>query len=213
MKVFAHYFKSKETGNDYRWRTLLEFGSSWNIIGSVVMKNPGSAAPLKEVEDYDTINHLQSFDAENTWYAFSADTTMRMIERLFSTYYQSSLDGIVQVFNLMNVRDSNLERARIKHQQAVLPFSFSKTTDEDIKHLVAPVYLGWANLGQEPDFREDAERIFRVVRAEKNANYLHEKFEDNLFYHPYYLMGQGKIRPKSQFLLHAFCQNTTSPKF
>ena len=211
MKVFAHYFKSKETGNDYRWRTLLQLGSSWNVLGSVVMKNPGSAAPLKVVDDCDTITHLQSFDAENTWYAFSADTTMRMIELLFSAYYQSSLDGIVQVFNLMNVHDPNLERARIKHQQAVLPFS--KTTDEDIKHLVAPVYLGWANLGQEPDFREDAERIFRVVRAEKNANYLHEKFEDNLFYHPYYLMGQGKNRPKSLFLLHAFCQNITSPKF
>ena len=113
MKVFAHYFKSKETGNDYRWRTLLQFGSSWNIIGSVVMKNPGSAAPLKVVEDCDIINHLQSFDAENTWYAFSADTTKRMIELLFSTYYQSSLDGIVQVFNLLNVRDPNLELALV----------------------------------------------------------------------------------------------------
>ena len=211
MKVFAHHFKSEETGNDYRWRTLLQFGSSWNIIGSVVMKNPGSAAPLKVVEDGNTINHLQSFDVDNTWYAFSADTTIRMIEQLFTAYYQSSLDGIVQVFNLMNVRDPNLERARIKHQQAVLPFS--KTTDEDIRQLVAPVYLGWANLGQVPDFMEDAERIFHVVKEEKDGNYLHEMFEDNLFYHPYYLMGQGKNRPKSQFLLNAFCQNTTSPKY
>ena len=211
MKVFAHYFKSEETGNVYRWRTLLQFGSSWNVIGSVVMKNPGSAAPLKVVEDCDSISHLQSFDTENAWYAFSADTTMRMIEQLFSAYYQSTLDGIVQVFNLMNVRDPNLEQARIKHQQAVLPFS--KTTDEDIRQLVAPVYLGWANLGQEPDFREDAERIFHIVKVEQNGNYLHEKFEDNLFYHPYYLMGQGKNRPKSQFLLHAFCQNTISPKY
>ena len=211
MKVFAHYFKSDETGNDYRWRTLLQFGSSWNVIGSVVMKNPGSAAPLKTVEDYDTISHLQSFDAENTWYAFSADTTMRMIEQMFSAYYQFPLDGIVQVFNLMNVRDPNLERARIKHQQAILPFS--KTIDEDVRQLVAPIYLGWGNLGQEPDFKEDAERIFQVVKVEENGNYLHKKFEDNLFYHPYYLMGQGKNRPKSQFLLHAFCQNTTSPKY
>ena len=75
---------------------------------------------------------------------------------------------------------------------------FSKTTDEDIKQLVAPVYLGWADLGQDPDFREDAERIFHVVKTEKNGKYLYEKFEDNLFYHPYYLMGQGKNQPKSQ---------------
>ena len=43
MKVFAHYYDSDETGNNYRWRTLLQFGASWDIIGSVVMKNPGSA--------------------------------------------------------------------------------------------------------------------------------------------------------------------------
>ena len=46
MKVFAHYHKSETTGKDYRWRTLLQFGTSWDIIGSVVMKNPGSAATL-----------------------------------------------------------------------------------------------------------------------------------------------------------------------
>ncbi len=211
MKVFAHYFKSRETNNDYRWRTLLQFGSSWDVIGSVVMKNPGSAAPLNVIEDRNAIDHLLAFYAGNAWYSFSADTTMRMIEQLFSAYYQSPLDGIVQVFNLMNVRDPNLERARIKHQQAILPFS--KTTDEDIKQLVAPVYLGWADLGQDPDFREDAERIFHVVKTEKNGKYLYEKFEDNLFYHPYYLMGQGKNQPKSQFLLHAFIQNTISPKY
>ena len=50
-------------------------------------------------------------------------------------------------------------------------------------------------------------------KEEKDGNYLHEMFEDNLFYHPYYLMGQGKNCPKSQFLLNAFCQNTTSPKY
>ena len=45
MKVFAHCYDSDETGNNYRWRTLLQFGTSWDILGSVVMKNPGSAEP------------------------------------------------------------------------------------------------------------------------------------------------------------------------
>lgn len=50
-------------------------------------------------------------------------------------------------------------------------------------------------------------------KEEKDGNYLHEMFGDNLFYHPYHLMGQGKNHPKSQFLLNTFCQNTTSPKY
>lgn len=36
MKVFAHYIKDDTTGNEYRWRTLLQIGNSWNIIGSIV---------------------------------------------------------------------------------------------------------------------------------------------------------------------------------
>ena len=54
MKVFAHYYDSDETGNNYRWRTLLHFGTSWDIIGSVVMKNPGSAEPHNYVHESTT---------------------------------------------------------------------------------------------------------------------------------------------------------------
>ena len=48
MKVYAHYKGKEKTGdgNSYRWRTLLQFGDSWECIGSVFMKNPGSAKPL-----------------------------------------------------------------------------------------------------------------------------------------------------------------------
>lgn len=44
MKVFAHYMGNEkdwnlsEDGFQYRWRTLLKFGDSWNVIGSVIMK-------------------------------------------------------------------------------------------------------------------------------------------------------------------------------
>ena len=39
MKVFAHYMGNEkdwnlsEDGFQYRWRTLLKFGDSWNVIG------------------------------------------------------------------------------------------------------------------------------------------------------------------------------------
>jgi hypothetical protein len=46
MKVFAHYLGNDKNWNlskdgfQYRWRTILQFGNSWDVIGSVVMKNP-----------------------------------------------------------------------------------------------------------------------------------------------------------------------------
>ncbi|GIJ93186.1 hypothetical protein CAPN002_04040 [Capnocytophaga stomatis] len=52
MKVYAHFFEEKgEKEVQYRWRTLLQFGDSWEIIGSVVMKNPGSAESKLVVRD------------------------------------------------------------------------------------------------------------------------------------------------------------------
>lgn len=42
MKVYTHFIKIDEN-DGYRWRTLLQFGNSWDCIGSVVMKNPGSS--------------------------------------------------------------------------------------------------------------------------------------------------------------------------
>lgn len=219
MKVFAHYFESPETGNQYRWRTLLQFGTSWEVIGSVVMKNPGSAAPLtpdKPIEDEETLNHLRSFCSDYDWFDFKGDSTMYRIKELFSTYYKINsgnldLNGVIQIFNLMNVRDPKLEEALIKNQKEVQPFS--KTTDKDITQLVAPVYLGWADLGNDPLFREDAERIFSVVYNKLNGKYLHENFKDNIFRHPQYMMGHHKNAPDSKYLLQAFCQNTTSPSY
>ena len=61
MKVFAHYYQSEETGNNYRWRTILQFGTSWDIIGSVVMKNPGSAEPNNSVYEPSTLEQLKRF--------------------------------------------------------------------------------------------------------------------------------------------------------
>lgn len=217
MRIFAHYSESKETGNQYRWRTLLQFGTSWEVIGSVVMKNPGSAAPLtpdKPIEDEETLCHLHPFCSDYDWFEFRGDSTMYRIKELFCAYYETkfgspNLNGVIQIFNLMNVRDPNLEKALIKNKKELLPFS--KTTDKDITQLVAPIYLGWANLGNDPLFLESAEKIFNVVYHEFDGKYLHENFKDNKFRHPQSLMLFHKNTPESKLLLQAFCQNTTTP--
>ena len=39
MKVYTHYNKIANTDMGYRWRTLLQFGNSWDVIGSIVIPN------------------------------------------------------------------------------------------------------------------------------------------------------------------------------
>lgn len=220
MKVYAHYHEEdKSNGNAYRWRTLLQFGDSWSVIGSVVMKNPGSATPIDKdnpISDNNILSHLHEFDKENEWYLFRPDNTMQNIERLFRCYQienggSNALNGIIQIFNLINVRDPNLNNALKKNANA--KYDYANTVDEDIELLVAPVYLGWGSLGFEETFRQNAQKIFDATKNTLNGKYLHPNFLDNKFYHPQYLMGRGKNKPNSQFLLNSFCQNTEHPVY
>ncbi|MBO5824912.1 MAG: hypothetical protein J6Q93_08170, partial [Prevotella sp.] len=93
MKVYAH-FREKD-GVMYRWRTLLQFGNSWQVIGSVVMKNPGSAYPLtpnQPVSDMFILPELQAIDDSEPWYEFKPDITMSCITRLFGVQ-----SGVIQI--------------------------------------------------------------------------------------------------------------------
>ena len=220
MKVYAHYASPKthpEIKNEYRWRTLLQFGTSWEVIGSIVMVNPGSSRPVSKDIDEETLCHLRSFSSECDWFVFSVDNTMQHIENLFRAYYEtqsgnSNLNGVIQIFNLMNIREPNMGRALEKIQEETS--SFSKTVDKDITKLIAPVYLGWGkSMNGHPCFREDQEKLFQVVYNDMNGKYLHANFNENLFYHPRYMMGRGKNRSMSKKLFHAFCQNTENPSY
>ena len=53
---------------------------------------------------------------------------------------------------------------------------------------------------------------FKVYNQNEVVGYLNKRFESNSFYHPQYLMGWGKNKPQSQYLLNAFCQNTQNPE-
>ena len=206
MKVYAHYYKDTKTPEaEYRWRTLLQFGNSWEMAGSVFMKNPGSAAPLRHDLEHDVQERLNAIDATSRWWEFSPDSTMRCIEALFRQYYVrrgDSLTGVVQVFNLMNLRDPNLNEALRRSQSAVC--KYLTTTDSDIRQMCPPVYLGWGNLGGSKQFKDIAVRIFDAVVRDTTHSYLAERFADNPFYHPQYLMLYGKNRPRCQRLLDAF---------
>lgn len=201
MKVYAHF--REEGGRMFRWRTLLQFGDSWQVVGSVVMKNPGSAYPLTPnqcVSDMFILPELQAIDDSEPWYEFKPDITMSCITRLFGVQ-----SGVIQIFNLFNIREADLAQALhlydeaspcVYEQQANPPPSslLLSTTEQDISQLKGPVYLGWGPLGSDGRFRQKAQMIFDAVKD--RMNYLNPDFDSNPFFHPLYLMQYGAKKPE-----------------
>lgn len=222
MKVYTHFKiiesrigeNGKPVENSVRWRTLLQYGESWEIIGSVVMMNPGSSRPLHKVTDQAIIDKLVTFDETNheEWYEFTEDNAMRNVGELFALREQKKsrheLKGIIQIFNLFYIRDANLARAKETVWRIAYPSWFS--TDYDIrcmteyngKPIKAPIYLGFGALAKEPSYSDKA-RLFWEA-AQKRTHYLNPLFEKNKFYYPTYIMVRGKNRLCSQRALAQF---------
>ena len=117
----------------FRWRTLLQFGDSWQVVGSVVMKNPGSAYPLTPnqcVSDMFILPELQTIDDSEPWYEFKPDITMSCITRLFGVQ-----SGVIQIFNLFNIREADLAQALHLYDEAS-PCVFTQQTNPDPSSLI-----------------------------------------------------------------------------
>jgi hypothetical protein len=193
MKVYAEYFE--ESGLLFRKNTLLQFGDSWDLIGSVVLANPGSAEPLTKASEevstlvsefYDGYREGELFNAEN-WYEFSADSTMRSVEKIFNGWYigrNIEPIGVIQLFNTFNIKNQNLQEAVAQiGVDSELLFSYNVHRCFHDK----PTYFGFSNkvLGNDV-LRNVAMNIFNessdMVRKIYNID-----FSKNSFYHPMYI--------------------------
>ena len=211
MRVFAHYYSDEETGIEYRWRTLLQLGNSWDVCGTVVMKNPGSSRPTCPIDDSDSelLSHLKRFDNANSytgygWYHFSVDNTMGLVRRLIEAYmvaHNKPIEGIIQIFNLFNIRDVDLNKG-LEKMQVSQGESIMMTTDDDINNLVPPIYLGWGNLKNNKLFKGYAEKFFE--KAKPDTPYLDQDYSKNPFYHPQYLLVYGNKREKCKEVFTKF---------
>jgi hypothetical protein len=220
MKVFTHYKTIEENNEGYRWRTLLQFGTSWDIIGSAVMMNPGSAnykySDKRWIDDTTTLNYLAQFDypcdCGEKWYEFKDDPTLRFVADLFAAYMKvpskNELQGVIQIFNLFYLREPKLGDALYKNKSlSILKQINDSIFEYDIKALKQPVYLGFGTLSHSSDFREKAYRYFKEVKEKHNAKYLSDIFEENPFYHPRALMLFMKNNPKGIVTRLQFCGN------
>ena len=214
MKVFAHYVKIN--GIEYRWRTLLQLGNSWDVCGTVIMKNPGSSRPMNvndgksiPINNIELLKHLQAYDNGNSysgydWYQFSVDNTMGHVGRLIEDYlkaHKKSIEGIIQVFNLFNIRDVDLNMA-LKKMKTSQSDSILMTTKDDIENLVPPIYLGWGNLRNNQYFIDNAKLYFE--EAKKRVMYLDPDYKNNPFYHPQYLLVYGRNKDRCKDIYSSF---------
>lgn len=216
MKVFTHYTTIELENDGIRWRTILKFGNSWDVKGSVIMKNPGAAnfkySNHVAIASSEELEHLRFFDdgeIKADWYEFSSDPTMECIGRLFSEYYATKgeqLEGVIQIFNLFYLREANLATALNKVKQ----FEIANMVDYDISHLSFPVYLGFADLAWHKTYGNAARKFFDAARK-LGALYLNDDFNKNSYTHPLYLMMYGKNKEKCIRTKYQFYQNTLTP--
>lgn len=203
MKVYARYFE--ENGLEFRRDTILQFGNRWDLIGSIILINPGSATPLNTSIQPDALMKLlsisQTSDSES-WKEFSIDPTMRQIDKLFRGQYigyDRPLNGVIQLFNLFNLRNQNLSQA-LELFKSISNFNIV-SIENDIKKIgKKPVYLGWGSSGKN-ELRNIAKKVFEILPKQP---YLYDRFEDNSFYHPQYLQRSYKTNGISVKILHDF---------
>jgi hypothetical protein len=170
------------------------------------MKNPGSAnfknANHQPIENESILDNLACFDnSKDSWYEFNRDTTMDCVAELFASYYNTpkqELNGIIQIFNLFYIRDANLGTAltKSKNINCFHPFENEEAiTSYDIEHLIPPIYLGFGGLAWDSKYSQRAMMFYNAtISTEYGAKYLSNKFKDNAFFHPLYLMRLGKNR-------------------
>lgn len=223
MRVFTHFYPINRVGDKeegFRWRTLLQFGDSWNCIGSVVMKNPGSSVRKNDMPINDTtiLNHLMDYDeSSDPWYEFDSDNTMINVAQLFAFKYgkqhHSSLSGVVQIFNLFYVRDADLGSAMKKASQFGCLSRFEnevQMTQYDCDHLIGPVYLGFSDLAKNKLFTSRARMFFETVKSKHCGDYLFDDFLKNSFTHPQSLMRNVNSSVYCRRDLLRFAEGTTN---
>lgn len=207
MKVYAEFINDETLL--FRTRTLLQFGDSWNLIGSVVMKNPGSATPANKV-DPEISERLSKYYNEkinfDNWFVSKGDSTMRDIEPIFNGKYvgrTTQLNGIIQIFNLSNICSPSVEVAHNKGNECNSRYLLPNIEENISQFKNKPVYVGFGDFytnkkSKHFDFlKTSAEKIFEFVKNSE-FDYLEEDFlidnhyfHKNSFYHPQYL----KLKP------------------
>jgi len=202
MRVYAEYLKKENV----RIKTLLQFGDGTDLIGSAVLANPGSAAPISDNFDktiiakfYEKTHNIEMKLCN--WCLFDRDPTMKWLEKIFNGWYVNKtieLNGIIQLFNCFYDMDPNRENA-------IMQFSCKSkyVFNESQYFLNKPVFFGWGDLNKNAELKEFARKIFVDYNCKDNPVY-RDGFDNNKFYHPKYIHFSYKRDEEVKRILEEF---------
>jgi len=195
VKVYAQYFEFN--GLKYRLNTILQFGNSFTHIGNIILANPGSSKPVRNIDEISKESIKTFFDSfegrkfsDFNWYEFSVDTTMRVVEKIFNGSYITDkplqLNGVVQLFNAFNIANPNLDETLANIPKDGNPY----ITTPDIANFTGdkPTYIGLSHkiLHHRDDYiKKISQDIFKSLPSK-----VKEFYQDDIektFYHPMYL--------------------------
>lgn len=190
MNVYAEYFS--ENGIDYRKTTIIQIGDSWELLGSAILKNPGSAIPLDDEIDNETFEKISGICHNSNhkhWKKFIGDRTMNCLVKIFNGSFvgdTKEISGVILLFNLHYIREADINRARILFDSSNSGNTFPNI--EEIKNLIKdkPVYIGWKDEVKKlktEKIKDFAKNIFDYLILEDSC-YLERNYNSNKFYHP-----------------------------
>lgn len=210
LRIFAEFVEENDI--QYRTKTILKYGDSWDLIGTIVMKNPGNAFPLKKIatEDFSDIKKYVYPDVEIVnWHEFKDDNTIKRISNIFDGTFvnkKTKLNGIILIYNLFNVREKNIvegvRKANISTSEHLLPNLVELINCSQNK----PIYLGfnWEYTNKKNNHKQKIEKfandIFTYIKHSDNM-YLEDHIIKNFFYHP---LSPQISNPKYHHILDRF---------
>ncbi len=203
-QCFARWKEDKINNLDFRDQTILQFGTSWKLLASFILLNPGSATPLKQNKLKNTFlagQKLPFYVNSGNYYEFTVDPLMRSLINLYSSRYPSG--GVLKLYNLFNLKNqcSGTAIKQFKNNMRLpLPPPSMLTSQTDAIFLKAPVviacgrkssedkdlivelkkYISWPDSGRLYSLSKIGTKKFKIVQATSNTNKLIES------YHPSY---------------------------
>lgn len=193
LAIFAEFLEDNDI--QYRTKTILKYGDSWDLIGTIVMKNPGNAYPLNKItlEDFNNIKkYIYSGVEIENWHVFKDDNTIKRISNIFDGTFlnkKTKLNGVILVYNLFNVREKNIVEAVRKANISISEHLLPNLDELIISSQNKPIYLGfnWEYTNKTNNYQQKIEKfandLFTYVKHSENM-YLEDDIISNFFYHP-----------------------------
>ncbi len=212
MRVFTHYYPVSDK-EGFSWRTLLQFGESWEVIGSVVLGysflHLNSEKTVVSIPRFQV--HLSNFDTvdsmEDEWYQYEPNHVMEAISKMFAMrceYKGVPLKGIVQIYFLRDIWDAiyynkeDRDYRKFKIQEKILQY--------DIESLRPPIYIGFmpVPIVAIGSYYKNVEAFFNRA-IELGTKYLNKRCGSNEFLNPTSLLYcVEKNDPKAVAVLEQF---------